>query len=103
MDLSIKMNWLHLLSHAFQIYIHIDAAIGGLVFPFLDNKTKYFTNQYVQSVTVDPHKMGYVPLSAGVFLCRKGLQKHVEIPINYVEGKVDDTLTGCSLMGLSKL
>lgn len=81
-------------SHAFQIYIHIDAAIGGLVFPFLDNKTKYFTNQYVQSVTVDPHKMGYVPLSAGVFLCRKGLQKHVEIPINYVEGKADDTLTG---------
>lgn len=78
----------------FNVYIHIDAAIGGFVYPFISGFYKYFMNEHVKSVTVDPHKMGYAPMSTGVFLCRKNLQTYIETPINYVEGKNDDTLIG---------
>jgi tyrosine decarboxylase/aspartate 1-decarboxylase len=77
----------------FDIYIHIDAAIGGFVFPFLGSGN-YFHYDLVQSITTDPHKMGYVPFPAGVFLCRTGLQNKVRMKINYVEEIYDDTLIG---------
>ncbi len=79
----------------FNIYMHVDASIGGLIFPFIEQEhSRYLENKYVKSVTVDPHKMGYVPLTAGVFLCKKGLQNLLKVKINYVEEKYDDTLTG---------
>lgn len=79
--------------HDFEIYIHIDAAIGGFVFPFLKSGN-YFHYDLVQSITTDLHKMGYVPFPAGVFLCRTGLQNKVRTKINYVEEIYDDTLIG---------
>ncbi len=75
-----------------QFYIHVDAAIGGLVFPFLSGEEFAFQCRYVYSLSVDPHKMGYVPFSAGIFMCRKGMQRHIEVPINYAKEITDKTL-----------
>lgn len=70
------------------IYLHVDAAFGGLVLPFLSNlgydvPPFDFELEGVQSVTADPHKMGLGPIPSGGILFRdeKILKKsHYEIP-----------------------
>ncbi|ACL75401.1 aminotransferase class I/II-fold pyridoxal phosphate-dependent enzyme [Ruminiclostridium cellulolyticum] len=75
-----------------SFYLHVDAAIGGLVYPFCKKEDFAFQYPSVKSLTVDPHKMGYVPFSAGVFLCRRNLQDCVAIPIKYAKTVMDKTL-----------
>ncbi len=57
------------------VYLHVDAAFGGLVLPFL-KELGYpapgfdFQLDGVQSITVDPHKMGMSTIPAGGILFR---------------------------------
>jgi len=57
-----------------NVWLHVDAAFGGLVIPFLKNaKYKYkfdFTLDAVESITVDPHKMGMAVIPAGGIIFR---------------------------------
>jgi len=55
--------------------MHIDAAYGGFVYPFLakDEKLINFKNQKITSITIDAHKMLQAPYGTGIFLCRKNL------------------------------
>ncbi|WP_291118877.1 pyridoxal phosphate-dependent decarboxylase family protein [Flavobacterium sp. UBA6135] len=79
-----------------QFSIHIDAAYGGFVYPFLakDNTPLSFKNPKVSSITVDAHKMLQAPYGTGVFLCRKNLIENVLTQeAQYVEG-MDLTLSG---------
>lgn len=51
------------------VFLHVDAAFGGLVLPFLPQKTPFdFGLEGVKSVTVDPHKMGLAAIPAGGIL-----------------------------------
>lgn len=55
--------------------LHVDAAFGGLVFPFLANVGHIvpefdFNLDGVTSMTVDPHKMGQATAPAGALLVR---------------------------------
>lgn len=77
-----------------KFYIHVDAAFGGFVYPFSNPGFKFdFRNEMVQSMTLDPHKMGLMPYSCGIFLCRKGLTKYVKTA-NLHAGVIDQTLIG---------
>ncbi len=55
-----------------NVWLHIDAAFGGLVIPFLKSgKHKFdFGLKAVRSITVDPHKMGMAAISAGGIIFR---------------------------------
>jgi tyrosine decarboxylase/aspartate 1-decarboxylase len=50
-----------------NVWLHVDAAFGGLVIPFLKNaKYKFdFTLDAVKSMTIDSHKMGMAAIPAG--------------------------------------
>jgi tyrosine decarboxylase/aspartate 1-decarboxylase len=52
------------------VFLHIDAAFGGLVIPFLGKaKSNFdFILEGVKSITVDPHKMGMAAIPAGGIL-----------------------------------
>jgi len=54
------------------VWLHVDSAFGGLVIPFLnDSKLDFdFRLEQVQSITIDPHKMGMAPVPAGGILFR---------------------------------
>ncbi|GGD24261.1 pyridoxal phosphate-dependent decarboxylase family protein [Flavobacterium orientale] len=76
--------------------IHIDAAYGGFVYPFLAKETTAlsFKNPKVSSITVDAHKMLQAPYGTGIFICRKRLIENVLTQeAQYVEG-MDLTLSG---------
>jgi tyrosine decarboxylase/aspartate 1-decarboxylase len=54
-----------------EIYLHVDAAFGGLVVPFLDRPIPFdFQLPGVDSISVDPHKMGMSTIPAGCLLVR---------------------------------
>jgi tyrosine decarboxylase/aspartate 1-decarboxylase len=50
-----------------SVWLHVDAAFGGLVIPFLKgSKSQFdFSLEGVRSITVDPHKMGMAAIPAG--------------------------------------
>ncbi len=55
--------------------VHVDAAFGGFIVPFLrENGYRLpdigFRNEAVVSVTIDPHKLGLVPIPAGGLVVR---------------------------------
>jgi|TARA_Y100000310_G_scaffold339842_1_gene433797 tyrosine decarboxylase/aspartate 1-decarboxylase len=54
------------------LHLHVDAAYGGYIIPFLD-KEKYGLPDIgfeagAHSITLDPHKFGLCPLGAGIIL-----------------------------------
>ncbi len=58
-----------------HIYLHVDAALGGLIIPFMA-ECGYSTVDFdfrldgVKSITVDPHKMGMATIPSGGILFR---------------------------------
>lgn len=58
------------LSH--NLFLHVDAAFGGFVIPFLDRKYDFdFSVKGVTSITADPHKMGMSTIPAGGLLFKE--------------------------------
>ncbi len=53
------------------IHMHVDAAFGGFVLPFLEGDWRWdFRVMGVSSITIDPHKMGMSTIPAGGLLFR---------------------------------
>lgn len=63
------------ISLEYDVHLHVDAAFGGFVIPFLKDLGLYneifdFKSPGVKSITIDPHKMGLCPIPAGGILFR---------------------------------
>jgi len=74
------------------LYLHVDAAFGGFVLPFLKvlgfNVPKFdFSLEGVSSITVDPHKMGLAPIPAGGILFRdNSVEDAITWNVSYLAG-----------------
>ncbi len=75
--------------------LHVDAAFGGFIYPFIHTHHPFhFKNENISSFSLDGHKMLQAPYGTGIFLIRKHLLKYVcTNEANYVKGK-DFTLCG---------
>jgi tyrosine decarboxylase/aspartate 1-decarboxylase len=78
------------------LHLHVDAAFGGLVIPFLKNPPLFdFTLEGVQSVTVDPHKMGMAAIPAGGILLRNpNMLDYLKTETPYLSDKHHYTFVG---------
>ena len=82
-----------------NIPLHVDAAFGGFVLPFLKelgfNVPDFdFQLQGVSSITVDPHKMGLAPIPAGGIVFRDPTtMKAVAKRVTYLAGGETDQTT----------
>jgi tyrosine decarboxylase/aspartate 1-decarboxylase len=86
-----------------NIFLHVDAAFGGFVIPFLENKYKLdnycyefdFSLNSVKSITIDPHKMGLAPIPAGGILFRNhSFKKYLDVEAPYLTDIHQATLIG---------
>ena len=80
-----------------KVWLHVDAAFGGLVIPFLTN-AKYrfdFSLEPVKSITVDPHKMGMSAIPGGgiIFRERRALD-FIKIETPYLTDGLQYTFVG---------
>ncbi|WP_369425743.1 tyrosine decarboxylase MfnA [Methanothrix sp.] len=78
------------------IPLHVDAAFGGFVLPFLDREYHWdFRVEGVQSITIDPHKMGMSPIPAGGLIFRSPDHvKRLETETYYLTVARQASLTG---------
>jgi len=76
-----------------EFFFWVDAALNGLITPFLDDNFSLFASTAIQAFVVDFHKFGLVPYLAGIILYNKGLKKLIEQPIDYLS-ETDATLLG---------
>lgn len=78
-----------------EVKIHIDGAYGGFYFPFSnEHSTLNFENEWIDSFTLDAHKMVQAPYGTGIFLIRKGWMQYATTKeASYVLGE-DCTISG---------
>ena len=74
-------------------YIHGDAALSGMILPFVDEPQSYGFDAGFDSVAISGHKMIGAPMPCGVALTRNEYVSRIARSIEYV-GVLDTTLTG---------
>jgi histidine decarboxylase len=74
-------------------YIHADAALGGMMLPFIDNPPPWNFKAGIDSIAISGHKMVGSPIPCGVVLAKKS---NVDLIAQSVEiiGTLDTTLSG---------
>lgn len=84
----------------YQLDLMVDAAFGGLVFPFLPYAREKFSISFdleaLASITVDIHKMGHVPIPGGGLLWRDdSYPQSIKFTLPYLVGTPkQSTITG---------
>lgn len=77
-----------------RYHIHCDAALFGMILPFIKGSPQADFRQPIGSLAISGHKFIGTHIPCGITLCRKRLVKQIETPIEYI-GSLDTTLTGC--------
>ncbi|UYZ39399.1 MAG: tyrosine decarboxylase MfnA [Candidatus Methanospirare jalkutatii] len=79
-----------------DIFLHVDAAFGGFVIPFLEKKYDFdFAVEGVSSLAADPHKMLTATIPAGCILFReRRFLESLAVETPYLTTKTQFSLTG---------
>ena len=83
-----------------NIFLHVDAAFGGFVIPFL-KKLNYdvpdfdFTLKGVSTITLDAHKMGYSAIPLGILMIReKKWLNEISVESPYISSRKQTGILG---------
>ena len=82
-------------------YIHVDAALSGMIMPFVEEPQPWNFRSGIDSIAISGHKFIGSPMPCGVVLAKKHNMERVARAIEYV-GALDTTLSG-SRNGLTPL
>ena len=74
-------------------YIHADAALSGMILPFVSEPQPFAFDAGIDSISISGHKVIGAPLPCGVVLTRKAYVERVGRAVEYV-GVHDTTLSG---------
>ena len=76
-----------------RYYIHADAALSGMILPFVDDPQPFGFDYGIDSIAVSGHKMFGSPLPCGVVVTKREYAAQIGRSIEYV-GVIDTTLLG---------
>lgn len=74
-------------------YLHADAALGGMVMPFIENPPPWNFQAGIDSISISGHKMIGSPLPCGVVLAKQKNVDRIAQSVEYIE-TLDTTLSG---------
>ena len=74
-------------------YIHADAALSGMILPFVDDPQPFGFDSGIDSIAISGHKLLGSPLPCGVVVTRREYTAQIGRAIEYV-GALDTTLLG---------
>lgn len=74
-------------------YIHADAALSGMILPFVDDPQPFDFESGISSISISGHKMIGSPIPCGVALAKKANVDRIARSVEYI-GTLDTTLTG---------
>ena len=82
------------IAHEHDALLHVDAAWGGFLLPFTDFEWN-FAHADVDTMTIDPHKVGQAAIPAGGLVVRdETLLDALAVDTPYLESTAQATLTG---------
>ena len=76
-----------------QYYIHCDAALGGMILPFVQNPQPFDFSAGIDSISISGHNMIGSPIPCGLALAKKNHVDRIARAVEYV-GTFDTTVTG---------
>ncbi len=76
-----------------KFYIHCDAALFGIMLPFIENAPPFDFRFPIDSITISGHKFLGSPIPSGIVIARKGDVDCVRRHIEYI-GSSDCTISG---------
>lgn len=76
-----------------RYYIHCDAALGGMILPFLPHTPLFDFRLPIGSIAVSGHKMIGSPTPCGIVIARKKNVERIQKNIEYI-GTLDTTISG---------
>ena len=88
-DIIAVLKKLHITHH----YIHVDAALGGMIFPFIKNAPIFDFRLPIGSIAVSGHKMFGCPIPCGIIMSHRCNVVKIGKTIEYV-GALDTTISG---------
>ncbi|TAF15119.1 MAG: histidine decarboxylase [Alphaproteobacteria bacterium] len=74
-------------------YIHADAALSGMILPFVDDPQPFRFSDGIDSISVSGHKLIGSPMPCGIVLAKRKNVDAIARSIEYV-GVLDTTITG---------
>ncbi len=74
-------------------YIHCDAALGGMILPFVDNSQPFDFSAGADSIAISGHKMVGSPIPCGIVLAKKSNVERVACAVEYIS-TLDTTVSG---------
>ncbi len=77
-----------------RYHIHCDAALFGMILPFVKGAPKADFTLPIGSIAISGHKFIGTHIPCGIALTRKRFIKKIETPIDYI-GTLDTTIAGC--------
>lgn len=96
-----KINQILIDNGVTRHHIHVDAALGGMLLPFLDGAPVFDFRMPISSMAISGHKMIGAPIPCGITLAKKHHVQKISKEIEYI-GTVDNTISG-SRNGISPL
>lgn len=93
-DISLIQNTLADLGIPRQDYfLHADAALSGMILPFVDNPNPFNFNDGIDSIAISGHKMIGMPIPCGIVLTRQHFLNSISKHIDYIDS-LDHTISG---------
>ncbi|EHJ7521647.1 histidine decarboxylase, partial [Salmonella enterica] len=74
-------------------YIHADAALSGMILPFVDDPQAFTFSDGIDSIGVSGHKMIGSPIPCGIAIAKKKNVDRISVEIDYIAAH-DKTITG---------
>lgn len=74
-------------------YIHVDAALSGMILPFVDDPVPWDFAAGADSISTSGHKMIGSPLPCGIVIAKRNHVERIARSVEYV-GVLDTTITG---------
>lgn len=74
-------------------YLHADAALSGMILPFVENPQPFTFADGIDSIGVSGHKMIGSPIPCGIVVARKNNVDRISVEIDYISAH-DKTISG---------
>jgi histidine decarboxylase len=76
-----------------EYYIHVDAALSGMILPFVQDPDPFDFREGIHSLSISGHKFTGCPLPCGVVLARRRIVDRIARNVEYI-GSQDTTVLG---------
>lgn len=74
-------------------YLHADAALSGMILPFVDSPQPHTFADGIDSISVSGHKMIGSPIPCGIVLARRRHVERISVEVDYIAAR-DRTISG---------